>query len=173
MDYGAIATLLSAVLGGFIGSIITAKSQAKVEKARLENENLRFKEKFQQEMKLAALDKRLQVHQEAYTHWLNVTRYMYNYKLVRPFLDQALNWWDKNCLYLFPEVALEFRRALLKAGNLESIRGGLNPDALVEYQQGIINVGGLIQSSMGLPVIGEDEIRRIVRDSPEPNSPTH
>lgn len=75
-------------------------------------------------LRTAAIDRRLQAHQEAFSHWRQLFR-AYNDIDVAPTVVAAQEWWEKNCLYLEPDA----REALSEAWALTSLaphrmRGG-------------------------------------------------
>jgi hypothetical protein len=75
----------------------------KVQSVRHEYNSLVEELKARHQLRMAALDRRLQAHQEAFTHWR---------KLISNDPDDAIlacqTWWEKNCLYLEPNVRQAF-----------------------------------------------------------------
>lgn len=63
--------------------------------------------KVRHQLKMAALDKRLQAHQEAFSFWakMNKTPYGEEFKKLH---SECSSWWDNNCLYLDQNVRTEF-----------------------------------------------------------------
>lgn len=74
-----------------------------------------------QQLRMAAVDKRLQAHQEAFTMW----RLLFGSDRTldeKAAVQVARDWWDRNCLYLQPEV----RQAFIDTCNHETRRIELN-----------------------------------------------
>ncbi len=67
--------------------------------------------KVRNQLKMAALDKRLQAHQEAFSLWgkMNKTPYGEEFKQLHA---ECSNWWDNNCLYLDSKVRSEFLNSI-------------------------------------------------------------
>jgi hypothetical protein len=59
------------------------------------------------QLRLAALDRRLQAHQEAFTLWREVFGATHTNE-VGPVVMKCQAWWEKNCLYLEPKVREAF-----------------------------------------------------------------
>ena len=76
--------------------------------------------KAKNQLRLAALDKRLQVHQEAFTLWRELFGAIHS-----PDIGKAViicqEWWGKNCIYLEPEVRRAFTDAYTAANMHASI----------------------------------------------------
>jgi hypothetical protein len=62
--------------------------------------------KGKQQLRMAAVDKRLLAHQEAFTHWYELV--VREYANQGSALAEAQNWWNRNCLDLEPEVRIAF-----------------------------------------------------------------
>ena len=73
-----------------------------------------------QNLRLAALDKRLQTAQEAYTLWLRLRR-LPRYdepddgSLIEDNLRNCRDWWETHSLFLTAEARIAFRKAFLAA----------------------------------------------------------
>lgn len=63
------------------------------------------------QLKTAALDKRLQAHQEAFSYWARMNKTPYGEEFKKLHVECS-NWWDKNCLYLDPNVRSEFLNSI-------------------------------------------------------------
>lgn len=73
--------------------------------------------KSKQQLRMAALDRRLQVHQESFTFWQKLVGERIEGEL-HPVI-QCQEWWYKNCLYLEPEVRAAFSAAYHAAHSRE------------------------------------------------------
>ncbi len=81
----AIATAIMAFLGAMIGYWISARSSRKDRKHQLA---------------MAALEKRLEVHQEAITIWFSIRNNIFNNQELNNIVIHAQEWYRQNCLYL-------------------------------------------------------------------------
>jgi len=54
-------------------------------------------------LRLAALEKRLEAHQHAYTLWRKLGNSIHEGTLESVYFE-CEEWWDQNCLYLSPEA---------------------------------------------------------------------
>ena len=90
MLFGMVDSKAAVGLSGvIIGSVVSAGTLL-----------LTARENRKQQWALAALDKRLEVHQAAYVLWQRIVRAIHgeenNYKIIH----EADDWWNNNCLYL-------------------------------------------------------------------------
>jgi hypothetical protein len=73
-----------------------------VERVRHDYSALLEQMKARNQLRMAALDKRLQVHQEAFTNWRRV--YMSEPDQFEAEIKRCRDWWNLNCIYLEPKV---------------------------------------------------------------------
>ncbi len=114
--------------------------------------------KGRQQLRIAALDRRLQAHQEAYQLWREI-----NGALGRPELQEVAGkcskWWGDNCLYLEPEARAAFLAAFVGARDLDWYRSNQDAADLVSKVQREINdAGGVIEKCVALPNLREMEV---------------
>ena len=143
-----IASLIG--LGGtMIGVIITLAVQCFITRT----------ERISQ-FRLAALEKRLAVHQDAYELWINLFWNIHDPEKVPGMIIKCQEWWTKNCLYLDPKTRWAFKTALHHAGDFNKItrdQAQLKKDTFNDIKK----VGELIVAGVDLPVIGEYENKKI------------
>ena len=150
--------LFGAAIGGYFASRINAASTEKVARlARLH------------ELSIAALDKRLQAHQEAYTHLVKILRVVHNKDEVSQLLRPALDWWDLNCIYLFPDVSNKLRATFMQALGFEAVMKMGNSLLTVKYFDEMNEVLTLLQTSIGLPKIVRDDLTPSISKTNEPS----
>jgi len=70
---------------------------------------------------LAALDKRLEKHQEAFTLWRNLLFCLRDEVKIGTAIDESEEWWKKNCLYLSDEARSAFHTALILAVDFRNL----------------------------------------------------
>ena len=153
-----------------------AKITDEVEKVKHGYDLLLHQLQSRQQLRMAALEKRLQVHQEAYTLWRKLRS-----NVSSPNLDSIVlecqQWWESNCLYLDPDARATFARAYSAAAfHGELLEQGRNappgtiPGAMISENFEIINKAGeAIVKGVELPTLGEletnDITEKTTRDS--------
>ncbi|MDR4510052.1 MAG: hypothetical protein MRJ65_17760 [Candidatus Brocadiaceae bacterium] len=66
--------------------------------------------KVRHQLRIAALDRRLQAHQEAFELWRKLISNVHNNDIGNVVIE-CQDWWDKNCLYLSPKAREAFNYA--------------------------------------------------------------
>lgn len=169
------------LLGGFIGSYLRTKGKNLADKediAELTNivECIRAEHSKQLEMlaqqnrlilksqdqehelSMAALEKRLAAHQEAYALWWELLDNCYTKEDVVKSTMKCQEWWVNNNLYLSSDARLAFRLAYSAAFNHPDYLS-FHEDAklLKENFEDISRAGEVIIKSVSLPVWGASE----------------
>jgi len=118
-------------------------------------------------LKLAALDRRLQAHQEAYTLWRKLNINIYGDKIMDVVME-CQEWWSENCLYLSSEARKSFFSSYMAAGFHKEIVKTRDAVAIKESMNAIREAGDKIVSAADLPSLGIDEIKEINIDEKKP-----
>lgn len=142
------------LLGVLIGAAVTMESQ-------LRNSQLDR----QHQLRMAALDKRLQVHQEAYALWRKLLANVYNSDTIGDIVMECQEWWDQNCLYLTSEARVSFRKAYVRALNHDRFVRSKQDVQLIEQNWAlIVDAGDKLVAGVALPGLGtlESEIDHAV-----------
>jgi len=109
----------------------------------------------QYRLQLAAIDKRLEVHQEAYGRWRRLL-----FAVHRPDVGNVVaenqTWFDSNRLYLSREAANAFSAAQGAAWIHSDLLGARDPGVQENWEK-IETCGDKIADSVGLPPIGRIE----------------
>jgi len=96
-------------LGALIVAFITTFVQWRIAKKDRESRERERKDKF----RLAALEKRLEIHQEAFYRWNKIIDLRFEEEpSKRQFIFDCQDWYYKNCLYLDSDSRLEFKRCI-------------------------------------------------------------
>jgi len=85
-----------------------------VERIRHEYNSALEQMRAQNQMRTASLDRRLEAHQEAFARWRSLVG---NPDEVHKAILECQDWWEKNCLYLEPEVRQAFVEAYVGANS--------------------------------------------------------
>ena len=148
MPSDAIIAFLGVLLGGLISGFIQYSMSEANRKQRL---------------RLAALDKRLETAQEAYTLWRRLCRLPHpdepdDGTPVEDILRNCRDWWETHSLFLTAEARNAFWKALNAAMELAVLRSSHSDwkDLKVAYED-IEQAGKIIEESVFLPSIGEFE----------------
>jgi len=135
--------VLAGLLGALIGAgVALAGSLLQARTARLQRRD---------QYRLAALDRRLQAHQEAFTLWTRVL-WSISEASVSERAGDAQEWWIQNCLYLDPAASEAFRKAFLTA---PSIRHTDDLHLRKLEMADVMRVGDLLLTAVSLPPIAE------------------
>jgi len=111
-------------------------------------------------LKMAALDKRLEAHQQAYTLWLQLRRSVH--KKNTDVVIKCQKWWEENCLYLDMESRKAFMSSIHAVALHPDLTGGQATNDKVEENWRYINeCGEILIRGAGLPSFGENELKEI------------
>ena len=106
---------VSLIVGTLLGGYLTGKVYARqLQELQHKNDLLLEQLRARQQLRMAALEKRLQVHQEAYTLWRKLRSNVSSPNLYS-VVSECQQWWESNCLYLAPDARATFARAHLAA----------------------------------------------------------
>jgi hypothetical protein len=109
------------------------------------------------QLRLAALDRRLEVHQLAYALWIKLMSAMHTNELDGVVIE-CQNWWYNNCLYLDAKAREAFYRAFRAASNHEIllrnlVNGGTTREEIERNGDVIRAAGHIIEQAVELPPI--------------------
>jgi hypothetical protein len=142
----ALLSLISAIIGGLIATSSQAWGSA------LDRQN---------QLRLAAIEKRLQAHQEAYALWRNLIFTTIEHEEGTKLILECQTWWNNNCLYLDPKARKAFFDAYMAASDHPKfLRAGDSTIVKDNYDR-LSGAGEIIVSSISLPTIGELEYKII------------
>jgi hypothetical protein len=130
----------------------------KLESIAHENKMIRDQLHQRHEMKLAALDKRLAVHQEAYTLWWEMMGKANKKDERGDFIIKCQNWYVNNSLYLTKESRNAFHDAYMAADiHPDLLRDRVSAKELKENFNKILRAGQILVEAVSLPSLGENE----------------
>lgn len=106
---------------------------------------------------MAAVDRRLDAHQQAYSLWRKLVAYA-NKPEIGNVVIECQNWWDRNCLYLSAEARRAFHAAYEAAFNHCSYLQDCSNRELIEKNRSTIMAAGpKIVEGVELPSLGNIE----------------
>jgi hypothetical protein len=144
----ALLSLISAIIGG----LIVTTSQASVSAQDRINQ-----------LRLAAIEKRLQAHQEAYTLWRKLMFTIIEHEDLSGLVLQCETWWNNNCLYLDPQSRKAFFDSYFAASQHSILFQRNDANSVMENMNRIESAGQIIVKGISLPTIGELESKFIKR----------
>jgi hypothetical protein len=142
----ALLSLISAIVGG----LIVTSSQAWISGQDRKNQ-----------LRLAALDKRLEAHQHAYSLWRKLISNAADKSAISPIVMSAQIWWEDNCLYLEPQSREAFYQSLINASNHHFILQSGSNDLVTKNWNTILRAGPLLVTGVSLPTIGDLENKSV------------
>jgi hypothetical protein len=108
--------------------------------------------KARNQLRMAALDTRLRVHQQAFANWRRL--FTSSGDEMEAVAQECRDWWNLNCVYLEPTV----RGAYLDAINQEYMRRATKSvDALAEHLDKMFAFPNLLFKAIQLPPLSEVE----------------
>lgn len=161
---GALAFLLASrwvgvgadALVGLMGVVIGAAVAAAVQVAVSRSEQL-------DRYRLAALERRLQAHQEAFELWRKLISHTHEPDKIGTVVMQCQEWWDRNCLYLEERARTAFRLAYMSALNHHDfLKDRSNPHLVKKNWADVVGAGDALASAVALPPVGDlvSEVQR-------------
>jgi hypothetical protein len=175
-----ILIIVFSATGGFLGAYLKKKAEnlatkedieaitKKVEDVRSEySKQLELHKatlQLSNQLKLAALDKRLEKHQEAFTLWRSLLFSIRDEDKIGIAIDESQRWWEKNCLYLSDEARSAFHTAFILAVDFRNLPR-TDPETIKEWFDKINEAGKKIVEAVNLPPLSEDKIKPINQNS--------
>ena len=146
----AIATPITAFLGAILGHWISVRSSRQERKHQLA---------------MAALEKRLHVHQEAITICFSIWHNIFNDQELYKIVEHGQDWYYNNCLYLGDIARDDFWNCLIAAPNHAGLVHSYREDMQDESTKQMVNESWnvihkpaySIPAAVGLPSFGSNE----------------
>ena len=111
-------------------------------------------------LRLAAVERRLAAHQEAYGLWCELLRELHNPSRVHDVAVRCQTWWQANCLYLDPTSRREFWDRSLDAAMFNDLKGVVDPRETFAKLRGVLDH---LVKGVALPTVGEHEFVESLR----------
>lgn len=116
-------------------------------------------QKSKTQLSLAAIDKRLEVHQEAFILWRKLFKVVHNVEKMHQIALECMDFWEKNCLYLSEEASNAFVHAVMAAQDHEMYKETRINEDITNNWKVISSAGLIITNSVALPSIAELSIK--------------
>lgn len=152
-------------IGKLTRTIEDIKTQSAARLAAISHQNAVLIEQLKatHELRFAAVDRRLQAHQEAFSRWRKLIANIHNQD-IGPVAVECQAWWNDNALYLEPEVRNAFNRAFFAALDHRALlEGGRQPGAdhkpIEDNMRLVLTLGDVIMRAVALPSLTEQETK--------------
>jgi len=178
--WGYALIIFLSFAGGFFGAFAkkkgeiaaTKKYTEEIQKVAHQNQLLLEEHRTHNSLRMAAIDKRLQVHQQAYTLWKKLLSAVHS-ETIGSVVMECQSWWNENCLYLSPESREAFHTAFQCAFSHKdylNVPSDLRDKILINSNfENITKAGEVIVRSVELPSLGEAEELDAGNDGISPN----
>lgn len=139
---------------------VTERAEKVLQASRLVLENLRQTH----DLRMAAVDKRLEVHQEAFYRSREMPHFTHKKDPEKaPFLAECWSWWARHCLYLEPEASDAFVAALVAVDSHHFLLGepgaGPNMEEVKANWAKITGLGNIIRKAVKLPPLQAELVK--------------
>jgi hypothetical protein len=129
----------------------------KVENVRAQYASLIEELKARHQLRLAAIDRRLQAHQEAFTLWREIMAMVHTENIGTTTL-KCQDWWEKNCIYLEPTIREGFINAYTAArGHKDLVQNRAAIQLITENWTSVTSFPNLLFKAIQLPALTELE----------------
>jgi hypothetical protein len=118
----------------------------------------------QQQLRMAAVDRRLQAHQEAYALWRELVAYAYEDDIGQ-IVVRCQAWWNQNCLYLEPaarEAFVESYSAAMNHRTYVRMEPPRNAELVKSNWQKVLRAGEAIVLGVQLPGLTSVEQKDVI-----------
>lgn len=133
---------------------IRSENAQRLENLAHQNRQILEQSGHRQQLRMAALEKRLAVHQEAYVLWVKLFKSVHDDATVGSIIMECQEWWEHNCLYLEDSVRRAFRLAYMTALNHRNlVRWREDVKLVKDSWSDIARVGEVIVKAVELPPI--------------------
>lgn len=148
---GISSDAVSAFIGVLVGSAITGLIQYSSSEADRRNQ-----------LRLTALERRLEAHQQAYTLWRKMLFADKRSNEIYDTVIECQDWWEKNCLYLSAQTREAFLRAYQSADDhADLLKSHADAEQVKTAWQIVERAGNVILEGASLPPISELETQRV------------
>jgi hypothetical protein len=124
--------------------------------------------KARHQLRLAAVDRRLQAHQEAFTLWRKIMAAVHTEEIGNVVIE-CQSWWEQNCIYLEPPVRGAFVTAYGAANDHHAlVKSRVEVTLIQSSWRQITDFPNVLFQAVQLPELSELEAKALgVKDSSE------
>jgi hypothetical protein len=143
--FGFSSDVLLSLISAIVGGLIATSSQSWASAQDRENQ-----------LRLAAIERRLPAHQEAYALWRKLIFTSSEDKDFGNVVLECQSWWNNNCLFLDAKSRKAFFDAFMAAPDRPILLLSKNISAIKENHEIITKAGEVIVKGILLPTIGDE-----------------
>jgi len=144
-----LAGVSSDALVGLLGAVVGAAIAGAIQFTTSQSEQL-------DRYRLAAVEKRLQAHQEAFALWAKIIANVHDENTIGAVTNECHDWWTNNCLYLEEDARKAFRHSYICAVNHKDyLKDRSQPETVKANWKDILAAGDALARAVALPPIGE------------------
>ena len=172
MDYLAlvITLIVGLILGHYLPGYFSEKGKNraiseditditnKIEAVRHQNEVLMEHIRSLTQLRMAALERRLQAHQEAFALWRTLVSELHS-DSVSSNVIKCQEWWNQNCLYLSADSRQAFSDAYISAMQHKSLLDSRDGQLVQVNFSKITAAGDVLVKAVELPPIAGGEAK--------------
>jgi hypothetical protein len=130
------------------------------------------REEARNQLRLAAIERRLEVHQQAYVLWAEMMSSVHD-REIHDVVARCQDFWKANCLYLEPVSRRAFKECYSTASIYANcIRDHESPDRVQKEWKSMNGLGEVLARGVNLPSIGELEASDFKPANKNSKSPT-
>lgn len=137
-----------------------AEITKKIESVKSDYSVLLEQHRAKNQLRIAAIDKRLEVHQEAFVHWRGLMAKMHTDE-IRAKVIECQNWWERNCLYLEPQARDAFSEAYHSAMSHRDMLDSGDGRLVRDNWDILMKAGQKIVEAVQLPGLTDAEIKEL------------
>lgn len=127
----------------------------KIEDIKTQNQTLLEGYKAKHQLRLAALDKRLEAHQQAFSLWRQLNGSLGQPEYLKEIVRTCDKWWGDNSLYLEPDSREAFLKAWVSARDMEYYQGTGDASLIQDAHKQLNAAGAIITRAVELPPLNE------------------
>jgi len=154
--------VVSPFVGAFVATFAKKKAEIaatkkyteELQKVSHQNQVILENQRAHNSLRMAAIDKRLQAHQEACGLWRKINANL-NTEGIQDVVIECDNWWSNNSLYLEPEPREAFLTAWVSAKDLAWYKDAGETDLVSKCYRDIELAGQAITNAVELPTLNE------------------
>jgi len=118
------------------------------------------------QLRMAAVDRRLQAHQEAFTLWREILSTVHTEEIGKT-VQKCQTWWEQNCVYLESKVRVGFLDAYSAShGHSKMLQGRVDAKEIKENWSRITKFPDILFQEVELPSLTEREHKALHMDDP-------
>lgn len=127
----------------------------KIEEIKAQYQLLLENYKAKHSLRMAAIEKRLAAHQEAFCLWRKLNGALNDEIRLADLVFECDKWWGENSLYLEPEARQAFLDAWVSAKDLHNYKEANEIDLVRDCYNKLNNAGNIITTTVELPQLNE------------------